>query len=86
MTNKEIEAQKALGTYLSAKWKESEKLQEEADKLEIEGDKLYAKADKLWAKGDKLRAEAYKLYVKAVKEIYGPNVIISWSDGSVEIK
>jgi len=40
MTNKEIEAQKALGTYLSLKWEERNKLYTEADKLYAEGYKL----------------------------------------------
>jgi len=48
MNNEEITIQKALGTYLSLKWKEREKLQKEADKLFAEGDKLQAEGDKLY--------------------------------------
>jgi len=92
MTNKEIKVQKALGTYLSVKWKERKKLQEKADKLYAEGYKLYTEGDKLYAGGNKLHTEAGKLYTKgdelyidAVIEVYGPKVIINWDDGSIEI-
>jgi len=91
MTNKEIEVQKALGTYLPAKWGEREKLHTEADKLHAEGsklftedDKLYAEGDKLWAEGRKLRVKGDELYIDAVMEIYGPKAIIDWEDGSVK--
>jgi len=83
MTNKEIKVQKALGTYLSLKWKERNKLRKEADKLEIERNKLQAEERKLRTKGRKLRIKAYKLYTDAVKEVYGPGAIINWNNGDV---
>jgi len=92
MTTKEIETQKALGTYLSAKWKEREELQEKADRLHAEARKLRTKKDKLYAGGNKLHIKANKLYIEgdelyidAVIEVYGSKVVIDWNDGSVEI-
>jgi len=58
MTTKEIETQKALGTYLSAKWEERKKLQMKANKLYMERNKLQAGGDKLYAEGDKLYSNA----------------------------
>jgi len=69
MNRKEIKAQKALGTYLSKKWKERKKLRKKADKLRAKAGKLYEKGDKLYTKGD-------KLYINAVIEVYGLNL---WS-------
>jgi len=99
MTNKEIEIQKALGTYLSVKWEERNKLQMKADKLyteggklkiegdklHTEGDKLQAEGDELYTEGDKLQAEGDKLYIDAVMKVYGSKAIINWADGSVKI-
>jgi len=91
MTDKEIEVQKALGTYLSAKWKEREKLFAEAYKLYVEANELrteeslFLKADKLHLEADELEVKADKAYLKVVEEIYGTDVIINWADGSVEI-
>jgi len=92
MNNKEIEIQKALGTYLSAKWEERNKLQMKAGKLWVEGRKLKVEGDKLHTAGDELLAEANKLqvdadelYINAAIEAYGPDVRINWRDGSVEI-
>jgi len=90
MNKKETKIQKALGTYLSAKWKEQEKLRKEADKLWTEANKLYAeekklcvKRKKLYAKENELRTKAYKLYTNAVIEVYGPEADIDWNDGSI---
>jgi len=91
MTDKEIKVQKALGTYLSIKWKERKKLYAKADKLYAEGYKLQTGDDKLYTEGDKLRIEADKLqakgdelYTNAVIEVYGLKAVIDWDNGSVK--
>jgi len=78
MNNKEITIQKALGTYLSLKWKEREQLW-------AEGNKLYTEANKLHTEANKLQVDADELYINAVMEVYGPGAVIDWNTGDVKI-
>lgn len=92
MTEEE-KIQKALGTYLSMKWKESKKLFKEGDKswkeaerLRREASELRNKSVELHEKGDKLFEEGCKLYRAAIKEVYGNGMVeINWDTGEFEI-